>query len=81
METAFCFFVILYKHMEDKKQTKLHRSKKEKIIGGVCGGIAETYGIDPTLVRLLTILVALFTWFGPAAVAYIIAWLIMPEGE
>jgi len=32
--------------------TTLHRSETDKILGGVCGGIAETYDIDPTLVRL-----------------------------
>ena len=65
--------------MENKSKRKLHRSQREKVIAGVCGGIADTYDIDPTLVRLLTILLAIFTWFGPMAVGYIIAWVIMPE--
>jgi phage shock protein C len=67
--------------MEEKKRKKLHRSNKHKIIAGVCGGIADTYDLDPTLVRLIAILLAIFSWFGPMAVGYIIAWVIMPEEE
>ncbi|MCK5059679.1 MAG: PspC domain-containing protein [Candidatus Pacebacteria bacterium] len=65
--------------MEEKKSKKLHRSDKHKIIAGVCGGIADTYDLDPTLVRLIAILFAIFTWFGPMAIGYILAWIIMPE--
>ena len=57
----------------------LHRSSKNKFIGGVCGGIAETYGFDATLVRLIFILLAIFSWGGPAILGYIVAWMIMPE--
>lgn len=62
---------------------KLHRSAKNKIIAGVCGGIAETYGFDATLIRLITVLLGLFSWGGAPIVvfAYIIAWIIMPEEE
>ena len=63
--------------MENKR--KLHRSVKTKILGGVCGGIAETYDLDPTLVRLIFILLAIFSWGGPAILGYIVAWMIMPE--
>jgi phage shock protein PspC (stress-responsive transcriptional regulator) len=56
---------------------KLYRSKKDQIIGGVCGGIAEYFGIDPTLVRLAFVLFALIE--GAGIIAYIIAWIIIPE--
>ena len=56
---------------------KLYRSKKNKIIAGVCGGIGEYFKIDPTLVRLLWLLVSLSG--GAGLVAYIIAWIIIPE--
>ncbi|MBT4191858.1 MAG: PspC domain-containing protein [Candidatus Diapherotrites archaeon] len=55
----------------------LKRSKKNKLLGGVCGGIAEYYGLDPTLVRLGWILVSL-VW-GIGILLYILAWIIMPE--
>ena len=60
---------------------KLHRSSKNKIIAGVCVGIAETYGFDPTVVRLVTVLLAFLSWGGGPLVilAYIVAWIIMPE--
>ncbi len=57
---------------------KLYRSKKNRIIAGVCGGIGEYFKIDPTLVRLLWLLVSVMS-VGAGLVAYIIAWIIIPE--
>lgn len=56
---------------------KLYRSRKDQIIGGVCGGIAEYFGIDPTIVRLAFVLFAFIE--GAGVIAYIIAWIIVPE--
>jgi len=56
---------------------KLYRSKKDHMIAGVCGGIAEYFDIDSTLVRLLTGLSIILG--GAGVVAYIIAWIIIPQ--
>lgn len=56
---------------------RLHRSASEKMVAGVLGGIAETYGWNPTLVRLLFILSFLLP--GPQAIFYLAAWIIMPK--
>jgi phage shock protein C len=56
---------------------KLYRSRSERMIGGVCGGIAHYFNIDPTLVRLLAV-GAIFL-AGSAILAYIIAWIVIPE--
>ena len=56
--------------------TKLYRSETDKILGGVCGGLAEVYDLDPSLVRLVTVLLA-FT--GSAEIIYLVAWLIVPK--
>ena len=58
---------------------RLHLSKTDKMILGVCGGIAETYDIDPTLVRLAIVLLCLITAVVPVVVTYIIAAVIMPK--
>lgn len=59
------------------KGKRLYRSRKERMLAGVCGGIAEYFEVDPTLVRLAWVL---FTFVGGAGiVAYIIAWIIVPE--
>ena len=55
---------------------KLYRSRKEKIIAGVCGGLAQYFGIDPSIVRIIFIL--LFFAGGAAFLAYIILWIIVP---
>jgi len=60
---------------------KLYRSEKERIICGVCGGIAEYLKADPTVVRLIWVLVTVFTGFVPGILAYIIACFIIPEKE
>ncbi|MCZ7536681.1 MAG: PspC domain-containing protein [Acidimicrobiia bacterium] len=59
---------------------RLFRSRGDRMLGGVCGGVARTYGWDPTLVRLGMVLVALVT-AGAAIVGYIAAWIIIPEGD
>ncbi len=56
---------------------KLYLSKTDKKIGGVCGGVAEYFGVDSTLVRLLLVLFALVG--GSGVLAYIIAWIVIPE--
>ncbi|MBU4349173.1 PspC domain-containing protein [bacterium] len=58
-------------------KNKLYRSTKNCVIGGVCGGIAEYFDIDPTLVRLLAILI--FFFGGSGIIAYIIGWIIIPQ--
>ena len=56
---------------------KLYRSTKDKKIAGVCGGIAEYFDIDSTLIRLAVVLLTAFA--GMSIWFYIIAALIMPE--
>jgi phage shock protein C len=49
------------------------------MLGGVCAGIAEYLDTDPTLIRLLWVIVTVLTGFAPGIVAYIICWIIVPE--
>jgi len=62
--------------MENNK--KLTRSRKERMIAGVCGGLAEYFGWDPTLVRIVYALATIFTAFA-GIIIYLILWIIMPE--
>jgi phage shock protein C len=55
---------------------KLYRSSTDRILGGVAGGIGEFFDIDPTLIRLV-IALSFFSGFG--FVAYLLAWIIIPE--
>ena len=56
---------------------RLYRNKKDKIIGGVCGGIAEYLNVDPVIIRLLWIVASLI--WGAGILAYLIAWIIIPK--
>ena len=58
---------------------RLLRSARDKMICGVCGGIAEYFNVDPTLIRLAVVLLACLS-FGTVIIAYIIAAIIMPQG-
>jgi phage shock protein PspC (stress-responsive transcriptional regulator) len=58
---------------------RLYRSGTDKKIAGICGGIGEYLDVDPTVVRLITIILALATGLIPMTIGYIIAWFIIPE--
>lgn len=62
-------------------QTPLHRSRRDRMIAGVCGGIAQWLGWDPTLVRVLYVLCSVFSIAFPGFIVYIILWIVMPEGD
>jgi phage shock protein C len=57
----------------------LYRSRNDKIIAGVCGGLAEWLGWDPTLVRVLYVIVSIASVAFPGILVYIILWFVMPK--
>jgi phage shock protein PspC (stress-responsive transcriptional regulator) len=57
---------------------RLHRSRTERILGGVCGGIGEHIDVDPTVIRLLWVFGTLLS-LGWGLLFYLIAWIIIPE--
>jgi phage shock protein C len=63
----------------DPIQRRLYRSRTNRVFAGVCGGVAEYFGAEPTAVRLLAIVVALFTAVVPMLVLYLIAAIIVPD--
>jgi phage shock protein C len=58
---------------------RLHRSTSDSKLAGVCGGIAEYFQVDSTIVRLVWVLVTFVTGVIPGLVVYVVAWIIMPE--
>ncbi len=56
---------------------RLYLSNTDKKVAGVCGGIAEFFGIDPTIIRVLWIICSLL--FGSGILAYLICWLVIPR--
>ncbi|HEX7003090.1 MAG TPA: PspC domain-containing protein [Trueperaceae bacterium] len=60
--------------MNDKK---LVRSKTDRMIGGVCGGLAQYLGVDSTIIRL--VFAVLLVFGGGGGILYLILWLVMPE--
>ena len=56
---------------------RLYRSRESRMIAGVCGGLGEYFDMDPTIVRLILVTAALVG--GSGLLAYILAWIIIPE--
>ena len=81
---VFLYFIFAKSMVGKSMKTKnlmgkiLFRSKKNRMIAGVCAGIGEYLGLDPTVIRLLWVLLTFFS-FGAGVLAYVIAWMIIPE--
>ncbi len=58
---------------------KLYRLEKNKLIAGVCAGIADAYNLDPTVVRLAAVFLTILTAFWPGVITYLVAWYLLPE--
>ncbi len=56
---------------------RLYRSRTDSTIGGVCGGLGEYFSVDPTFIRIIAVLLAFADGIG--LVAYIVAWIIIPQ--
>ena len=59
---------------------KIYRSRTDKVLSGVCGGLGEYFNIDPSIIRFLWVLLAIATE-GAGIIAYIICATIIPEGD
>ncbi len=57
---------------------KLRRSRSDKMIAGVCGGMAKMIGVDAAILRIILVAATLLG-FGTGAILYIAAWILMPE--
>lgn len=58
--------------------SRLYRSRYDRRIAGICGGIAQFFNIDSTIVRLVLVILGLVTAVVPMVVSYIIGWLVIP---
>jgi phage shock protein C len=59
-------------------KSRLTRSKTHKILGGVCGGLAEYFGWSPTNMRLLYVLISVLSAAFPGILVYLVLWVFMP---
>ena len=66
---------------EKSEDKKLYRSRVQKMVGGVCGGIAEYLNTDPTIVRLIWALLTIVSGFFLGIILYLVAWIIIPEAK
>ena len=68
-----------YSARTESWRTTLPCRSRRRLIAGVCGGLAEHWGVSPTLVRLATLLLALLP--GPMWFVYVAAWIVMPDAD
>ncbi len=57
----------------------LYRSRRNRMIAGVCGGLAEWLGWSPTWVRLLYVLISILSVAFPGLIVYVILWIVVPK--
>ncbi len=57
----------------------LYRSTRYKVLAGVCGGIAEWLGWDPTVTRILYVVISILSAAFPGLIVYILLWILMPQ--
>ena len=57
---------------------RLYRSRSDRMIAGVCGGIGQYFGVDSTIVRLFTVLATIFSG-GVVFILYVVLWIVVPE--
>ena len=60
------------------KTRRLYRSRTDRKLAGVCGGLAQYFNTDATLMRVLFVVLALLG--GPGLVIYLVLWIVVPEG-
>lgn len=65
--------------MELNSPKRLTRSRKDRMLAGICGGIAEYMVVDPTVVRLIFALATFFTVLFPGVLIYLIMWIVVPK--
>jgi len=61
-------------------EKRLMRSKTNRMVAGVCGGIGEYFGIDANIIRVVWIVITALSTFLPGILAYLLVWLVVPEG-
>jgi phage shock protein C len=57
---------------------RFHRSKNDRMLGGVCAGLGEYLDVDPAVIRLIWVVVTILS-VGTGIIVYILAWIIIPE--
>jgi phage shock protein PspC (stress-responsive transcriptional regulator) len=69
-----------YTYTEPKRRNRLYRDSSDKLIGGVCSGLASYLNVDPAIIRLLFAIIT-FGGFGSGILIYILLWIILPEKD
>lgn len=59
---------------------RLYRSKTDRKIAGVCGGLGAYFGMDPTILRVIFVILALPGWL-PGFLPYVVLWIVIPEEQ
>jgi phage shock protein C len=61
--------------------SRLRRSRSNKMVAGVIGGLARYFGFDPTMARIIYVVLSVVSVAFPGILVYILLWIIMPEGD
>ncbi len=67
--------------MQQNSPRRLTRSRSDRMLAGICGGIADYLIVDPTVVRLVFALATFFTVVFPGILIYLVMWIIVPKDQ
>ena len=65
--------------MQTESPKRLIRSRTDRMIAGICGGLAEYFNLDVSIIRILFVVLTIFTAAFPGILVYIIMWIVVPE--
>ncbi len=67
--------------IQPEKPRRLTRTRQDRMLAGVCGGLAKYLFVDPTVVRLVFALATFFTVVFPGILIYLIMWIVVPKED
>ncbi len=67
--------------MQQNSPRRLTRSRSDRMLAGICGGIADYLIVDPTVVRLVFALATFFTVVFPGILIYLVMWIVVPKDQ
>ena len=78
----FIFYFIIPRapvEFEERPYPRILRSRQDRYVAGICGGLARFFDMDSTILRLILVVICVLTAFVPLLVSYVVGWLIIPE--
>jgi phage shock protein C len=75
------WMIVPQRQGDHEKIMRIYRSSTDRKLGGICGGLAQKMGVDPTIIRLALVFAAVVTAVVPGMIVYLVGWIVIPVKE